>query len=57
MTTVHTKFFACFMGFAVLSIFNVNNSFARDFIRKSTVEEKITKTYFHKDQVGINKNV
>lgn len=28
MATIQTKFWACFIGFALLSIFNVNNSFA-----------------------------
>jgi hypothetical protein len=28
MTIIQTRVLACFMGFAILSIFNVNNSFA-----------------------------
>ncbi|MDO9182428.1 MAG: hypothetical protein Q7U04_08465 [Bacteriovorax sp.] len=34
MTKIYSKFFACFMGFAVLSLFNVNHSFANDNILK-----------------------
>ncbi|MDD4972995.1 MAG: hypothetical protein PHY93_01520 [Bacteriovorax sp.] len=30
MTIIQTRVFACFMGFAILSIFNINNSFALD---------------------------
>jgi len=28
MTSIQAKVLLCFMGFAVLSIFNINNSFA-----------------------------
>jgi hypothetical protein len=31
MATIQAKVLACFMGFAILSIFNVNNSFANDY--------------------------
>ena len=39
MATVLIKVFACFMGFAVLSIFNINNTFAKDYLVKSEAQD------------------
>ena len=41
MATIQAKTLVCFMGFAVLSIFNINNSFAYE-----------KKTIFHKIEAG-----
>ena len=39
MLTIQKKGLVCFMGFAVLSIFNMNNSFAFENANKSQIKE------------------
>ena len=43
MLTIQKKGLVCFMGFAILSIFNMNNSIASDsFHSKQSIDNKVT---------------